>query len=111
MGGMVNRTFAREVQRMGELMRRRLQALSLEPGNGSAARRWGLALEFDCEGGEIAEATSRKAFKKGLIVEACGSVDQVAKVFAALTIDADTLNQGFQIFEKFSAETLNQPRA
>ncbi|MGY4426082.1 diaminobutyrate-2-oxoglutarate transaminase [Bradyrhizobium sp. JR6.1] len=103
-----SRTFSEGVQRMGELMRSRLAAIASEHGDSFAVRGRGMALGFDCKTAEIAEATSRKAFEKGLMVERCGPVDQVVKFLPALTIDHETLNAGLEIFEESLAETLNQ---
>ncbi|MGY4157927.1 diaminobutyrate-2-oxoglutarate transaminase [Bradyrhizobium sp. USDA 4461] len=102
--------FSQGVQRMGELMRRRLDAIASEHGNSFAVRGRGMALGFDCNNAEIAEATTRKAFEKGLIIERCGPRDQVIKFLPALTIDPETLNQGADIFEVSLAETIKQAR-
>lgn len=99
-------TFSQGVQRMGELMRRRLEAIASEHGNGFAVRGRGMALGFDCQSAQIAEAITKKAFEKGLIVERCGAVDQVVKFLPALTIDIETVNQGLDIFEASLVETL-----
>lgn len=104
------RTFSQGVQRMGGLMRRRLEAIASQHGNSFAVRGRGMALGFDCQITEIAEATARKAFEKGLMVERCGPVDQVVKLLPALTIDSETLNQGLEIFEEALAETLETSR-
>ncbi len=101
-------TFSQEVQRMGQVMRRRLEAVASEYRNSFAVRGRGMALGFDCQMPEIAEATSRKAFEKGLIVERCGPVDQVVKFLPALTIDFDTLNQGLEIFEEALCQSLKE---
>ncbi|WP_407121396.1 diaminobutyrate--2-oxoglutarate transaminase [Bradyrhizobium sp. STM 3561] len=105
-----SRTFSEGVQRLSDLVRRRLEAISFKHGNRFAVRGRGLALGFDCQMAEIAEVTSRKAFDKGLIVERCGPDDQVLKVFPALTIDSDTLSQGLEIFEESLAETLTSSK-
>lgn len=105
-----SQTFSQGVQRMGELMRQRLGAISSKYGNHFAVRGRGMALGFDCQTAEIAAATARTAFEKGLIVERCGPVDQVIKCLPALTIDSETLNQGLEIFEESLAETLDQVR-
>ncbi|MFK4380967.1 hypothetical protein [Bradyrhizobium sp. USDA 223] len=65
-----------------------------------------MALGFDCQIAEIAEIAARKAFEKGLIIERCGPVDQVIKFLPALTVDDETLNLGFEIFEESLAEAL-----
>ncbi|KRP88701.1 diaminobutyrate--2-oxoglutarate transaminase [Bradyrhizobium pachyrhizi] len=101
-----NETFSQEVQRKGELMRSRLEAIASAHGNGFFVRGRGMALGFDCQRGELAEATARKAFDKGLIVERCGADDEVVKFLPALTIDDETLNEGLEIFEESLAETL-----
>ncbi|WP_245285311.1 diaminobutyrate--2-oxoglutarate transaminase [Bradyrhizobium sp. WSM3983] len=104
-----SRTFSQGVQRTGEDMRRRLEAIASEHGNGFAVRGRGMALGFDCQVAEIAEATALKAFEKGLILERCGPDDQVAKFLPALTIDSETLNQGLEIFGESLVETLKRP--
>lgn len=101
-------TFSQEVQRIGEVMRRRLEAVASEYRNSFAVRGRGMALGFDCKMPEIAEATSRKAFEKGLIVERCGPADQVVKFLPALTIDFDTLSQGLDIFEEALRQSLKE---
>lgn len=105
-----SQTFSREVQRMGELMRRRLEAIACEHGNSFVVRGRGMALGLDCQMPEIAEVTARKAFEKGLMVERCGSVDQVVKFLPALTIDYETLNRGLEIFEESLAEAVKPTR-
>ncbi|MGY8669126.1 diaminobutyrate--2-oxoglutarate transaminase [Bradyrhizobium sp. UFLA05-109] len=101
-----SRTFSQGVQQTGENMRRRLEAIASEHGSNFAIRGRGMALGLDCQTAEIAEATTRKAFEKGLIVERCGPIDQVLKFLPALTIDPETLNQGLDIFEESFAEAL-----
>ncbi|RWM48002.1 MAG: diaminobutyrate--2-oxoglutarate transaminase [Mesorhizobium sp.] len=103
-----DQTFSQSVQHLGDLLRRRLEAISLKHGNSFAVRGRGMALGFDCQMAEVAEATTRRAFEKGLIVERCGPVDQVIKFLPALSIDSKTLSQGLDIFEESLAETLKQ---
>ncbi|WP_354086625.1 diaminobutyrate--2-oxoglutarate transaminase [Bradyrhizobium sp. S3.3.6] len=105
-----NQTFSHQVQRLGALMRRRLDAIAHQHGNKFAVRGRGMVCGFDCKTTEIAEAASRKAFANGLIIERCGPTDQVVKFLPALTIDQDTLGQGLDIFEESLTETLNSAR-
>lgn len=100
------RTLSQEVHRMGELMRSRLEAVAFEHGNNFSVRGRGMALGFDCQMADIAEATTRKAFDRGLMIERCGPDDRVLKLLPALTIDNETLNEGLNIFEESLAETL-----
>lgn len=106
-----SRTLSQEVNRTAERMRRRLQAIASGYGNNFTVRGRGMALGFDCQKAEIAEATARRAFEWGLIVERCGPVDQVVKFLPALTIDLETLSQGLDVFEEALAETLKQTGA
>ncbi|UPJ77172.1 diaminobutyrate--2-oxoglutarate transaminase [Bradyrhizobium sp. 187] len=92
-------TFVQEVKRMGLLMRNRLENIAYKHGNGFAVRGRGMALGFDCKTTEIAQATSRRAFEHGLMIERCGAIDQVLKFLPALTIDRETLTEGLDIFE------------
>ncbi len=101
-----SRTFSQRVQRMAKLMRSRLETIASEHGNGFSVRGRGMALGFDCQVAGIAEATRLKAFDKGLIIEQCGSGDEVVKFLPALTIDVEALNKGLQIFEQSLTETL-----
>lgn len=101
-----SRIFSQGVQYMGEVMRRRLEAVAAEYGNNFAVRGRGMALGFDCQIAEIAETTTHKAFERGLIIERCGPVNQVVKFLPALTIDLETLNEGLDIFDGALAEAL-----
>lgn len=100
--------FSRSVQRMGEFLRARLEAISLKHGNVFPVRGRGMALGFDCQRAEVAEATARTAFERGLMIERCGPVDQVVKFLPALTIDTETVNRGLDIFDQSLSETLEQ---
>lgn len=99
-------TLSQGIQRIGDLMRRRLETIASGYANTFAVRGRGMALGFDCQMAEIAKAVSRKAFGKGLMIERCGPIDQVVKFLPALTIDLETLNKGLEIFEESLAETL-----
>lgn len=103
--------FSEEVRRMGALLLDRLEAIASEHGNGFSVRGRGMAVGFDCRTTELAEATARRAFENGLIVERCGPDDQVVKFFPALTIDLKTLNQGLEIFEKSLIEIVTGVRS
>lgn len=106
-----SRVLSQGVERMGGLMRSRLEAIASEHGNNFVVRGRGMALGFDCQVAEIAEATTRNAFEKGLIIERCGPIAQVIKLLPALTIDLETLDQGLDMFEESLVETLRQPRS
>ena len=104
-------TFAKEVLRLGEFMRRRLETIAIKHGNRFAVRGRGMAFGFDCQMPDIAAATTRGAFERGLIVERCGPVDQVVKFLPALTIDCETLDHGLEIFEQALNQALKRTRS
>ncbi|MFK4496084.1 4-aminobutyrate aminotransferase-like enzyme [Bradyrhizobium japonicum] len=100
------RAFSQQVHRMSGRMRRRLTAIAAKYGNRCSVRGRGMMFGFDCQNAEIAEIAVRKALQKGLIIERCGSVQQVVKVFPALTIDSETLDQGLSVFEESLVEAM-----
>ncbi|WP_247402563.1 aminotransferase class III-fold pyridoxal phosphate-dependent enzyme [Bradyrhizobium sp. 176] len=97
-----------EVQRLGELARCRLNAIACYYGSSFSVWGRGLALGFDCQRSEIAEATRRNAFARGLFIERCASAGEVIQILPALTIDSETLNRGLEIFDDALAEALDQ---
>lgn len=61
----------------------------------------GLAYGFDIKGdNSIASDISQYSFEEKLIVETCGSEDQIVKFLPPLIIDEDTLIEGLNRFEK-----------
>ncbi|SDH41491.1 diaminobutyrate aminotransferase apoenzyme [Bradyrhizobium sp. Rc2d] len=102
------RAFSQTIHHLGDFTRRRLETIASEHGNRFAVRGRGMAWGFDCEMPEIAAATTRTAFEKGLILERCGRVDEVIKFLPALTIDSETLDEGLNIFEESLVKTLRQ---
>lgn len=97
---------SQSIHSMSEIIRSRLEAIATNHGSGLAVRGRGMAWGFDCRMANIANATMRKAFQKGLMIERCGSNDQVVKFLPALTTDGDTVNEGIDIFEISLIEAL-----
>ncbi|RXJ83888.1 diaminobutyrate--2-oxoglutarate transaminase [Arcobacter sp. CECT 8985] len=61
----------------------------------------GLAYGFEIkDDNSIASDISKKAFEENLIVETCGSEDQIVKFLPPLIIDEETLLEGLNRFEK-----------
>ncbi|XOB61003.1 diaminobutyrate--2-oxoglutarate transaminase [Campylobacterota bacterium DY0563] len=61
----------------------------------------GLAYGFDIKGdNSVASDISQYSFEEKLIVETCGSEDQIVKFLPPLIIDEDTLVEGLNRFEK-----------
>ncbi len=59
---------------------------------------------LNCVNGEIASNITRRAFKKGMILETSGSNDQVVKLLCPLTISWENLKKGIEIIEESVGE-------
>jgi len=68
----------------------------------------GLIYGVDCILTDIATAIRDSCFKNGLIVETCGSDDQVVKFLPPLTISDNELALGLEIFEKSVKQVMQQ---
>lgn len=91
--------FAREVERKGAYLRRRLERIAaLYPGSVKVKGR-GMMSGLDVGSGDVAAAAVRAAFEKGLVIETGGSHDEVVKVLAPLTIEDDVFACGLDILE------------
>ncbi len=62
---------------------------------GSTVRGRGMIYGLDVGDGDLARDIARRAFDNGLIIETAGARDQVLKFLAPLTIDAQSLSEGF----------------
>lgn len=102
-------TFSREVKAKGRLIQERLESIAdkysdvvpLDPrGRGMI---WGLGCR-ECPA--LANAVSAAAFARGLIIETCGTEDNVLKLLPPLTIDEKTLEEGLVIIEESFEDVL-----
>ena len=100
-------SFALDVQRKGRYVAERLQAIVDKFGEGNLTSRGrGLMQGLNCVSGELAEAITKRAFKKGLIIETSGAEDQVIKTLCPLIISDESLKRGLDILEECVAEVL-----
>lgn len=88
--------FSIDIQRKGELLRQRLEAIVADY-SGLNVRGRGMVQAIDCGDGELAGQITRNAFERGLIIETSGSDDQVVKCLPPLVIDDTQLKQGLDI--------------
>lgn len=77
---------------------------------GAYVKGRGMFRGIDVGSGELAGKICAQCFEDGLIIETSGSRDQVVKILAPLTIDADTFARGLDIVEKAVAKVL-EPEA
>lgn len=59
-----------------------------------------MMMGLDCSTGKLSEKIVRQAFEDGLVIERCGTEDQVVKFLPPLTIDGQTLQRGLDILDK-----------
>ncbi|MDZ4370657.1 MAG: aminotransferase class III-fold pyridoxal phosphate-dependent enzyme, partial [Phenylobacterium sp.] len=93
-----------DIQRRGDILGRRLEALAADLGLETRGR--GMMRGLVVSSGEIASEITRAAFARGLIIETSGPHDEVVKVLAPLTIDDADLAQGLDILESCVREVL-----
>ena len=98
--------FAQEVQRKGDYVAQRLQAITDQYGEGNfTALGRGMFQGLNCVSGELAGDITRRAFQKGLIIETSGADDQVVKFLCPLVISDANLARGIDIVEEAIRET------
>jgi diaminobutyrate-2-oxoglutarate transaminase len=68
----------------------------------------GLVCGIDCILSDLSNAIRDTCFKNGLILETCGSDDQVVKFLPPLIISENELADGLDIFEKSVKEVMQQ---
>ncbi len=95
-----------EVRRKGAIMQQRLQAIVAKyPALKIDLRGVGMVWGLDCKSIEgFAEAVSRKAFEKGLVIELAGSEDHVVKFLPSLIMEESVLREGIAIIESAIGE-------
>lgn len=93
--------FSREVKEKGAYIRRRLDRIVDNDGDGYlSVRGRGMIQGLVCETGDMASKISQEAFKRGLIIETSGSESHVVKVLCPLTITMEELTRGMDILEE-----------
>lgn len=93
-------TFAKDVQRKGEYVRKRFDDIVARYGEGNfTVRGRGMFRGINCVNGELAGKITRAAFKRGLIIETSGADDQVVKILCPLTISDENLKAGIDVME------------
>jgi len=93
--------FADETKRKGQYISARLEKIVNQYGEGNfSARGRGMFQGINCVNGEIAGEITRRAFKKGLIIETSGADDHVVKFLCALIISDENLKKGIDIVEE-----------
>jgi diaminobutyrate-2-oxoglutarate transaminase len=102
-------TLEAEVARHGDRIHDCLAAIAARhPGHCCEVRGIGMIRGLVWRDGHLANAVSRAAFRRGLIVETCGPDDEVTKVLPPLVITTDELEQGLSILSAAADEVAAQ---
>ncbi|MGE4532145.1 diaminobutyrate--2-oxoglutarate transaminase [Halomonas sp.] len=103
-------SFAKEVQRKGEIVAERFQRIATwigEQGIEASERGRGLMRGIDVGTGEIADKITHKAFENGLVIETSGQDGEVVKCLCPLTIPEEDLREGLDILERSAKDALS----
>ena len=99
--------FQAEIERKGEIIRRRLESMATQDAEGVLkVRGRGMVQALDCGSGEFASRVTARAFDRGLVIETSGSDDQVVKCLAPLIISDEQLERGLDILEEAVMDAL-----
>lgn len=102
-------SFSKDVKMKGEIVMDRLNKLvDLDETGMLSTRGRGMVQALDCKTGKIASKISEVAFERGLIMETCGSDDQVLKFLAPLTISNEELEKGLSILEESTTDVMEE---
>lgn len=99
----------KQVVKHGRLIRQRLLEIAADSGGQVRGRGMIQGLEFP--DAKLANAISRAAFDRGVIVETAGPNDEVLKILPALTTPEDALVAGLDAITECAREALTPSRA
>lgn len=95
-----DQNFEQEIENRSIIAEQRLKALAFRFQNhGVTYRGRGMIWGLDVVSGATARKVIDEAFSNGLLIESSGADDEVLKFMAALTIETEDLNKGFDILE------------
>ena len=93
-------TFAKDVQRKGAILSKRLAHIaSLGGSDLFRSKGRGMMQGIGCASGEVAGKIVRRCFEEGLIIETSGPDSEVVKILCPLVISDEDLNAGLDILE------------
>lgn len=97
--------FSDEIKRKGKYISKRLSTIVQKYGeNHFSTKGRGMFQGINCVNGKVAGDITKRAFKKGLIIETSGADDHVVKFLCPLTIHDENLTKGIDIIEESISE-------
>ncbi|MFB5635461.1 MAG: diaminobutyrate--2-oxoglutarate transaminase [Nitrosopumilus sp.] len=98
-----------EIAIKSNILKTRLEKIAQENISSDVeVRGKGMIYGIDCILEDLASAIQQRCFENGLILETCGSDDQVVKLLPALTINENDLIGGLNILEKSIKQVMSQ---
>ncbi|NND86355.1 MAG: diaminobutyrate--2-oxoglutarate transaminase [Nitrosopumilus sp.] len=101
--------FEKHIALKSNILKSRLEEISSKfPISDIQVRGKGMIYGIDCILENLASEIRQKCFENGLILETCGSDDQVVKLLPPLNISENKLHKGLNILEKSIAEIVQE---
>jgi len=101
--------FSEEIKEKGRYITQRLEDIVQKYGEGKfSAKGRGMFQGINCVSGEIAGKITKKAFKKGLLIETSGADDHIVKFLCPLVITLENLGKGIDIVEESIKEVCSE---
>jgi diaminobutyrate-2-oxoglutarate transaminase len=104
-------SFQKEVQRKGAYMLSRVAQIAKAAVPSFVYRGRGMIVGLDCGDSKKAARIAKLAFDRGMIIERCGTDDQVIKLIPPLTILDRELAAGLDILESVALDTVPEADA
>lgn len=99
----------KQIALKSNILKSRLEEISSKfPSSDIQVRGKGMICGIDCILDSLASEIRQKCFENGLILETCGSDDQVVKLLPPLNISESELTKGLDILEKSIAEVMQE---
>ncbi len=92
--------FEKEINERAKILKTALETIIKTHLSNGELRGKGLILGVDCKKPELAKQITNQSFQNGLILERCGSNDQVIKFLPPLVTSIDVIQKAMRIFEK-----------
>ncbi len=103
-----NKEFEAEIQERSQFLFGKLNELAEKhPELIAEVRGKGLIVGVEFKDADLASEIGKESFANGLIIESCGSGNNVMKFLPPLNIDIDYLEKGLEIFEQ-AVETVTE---
>ncbi|MGU9962635.1 MAG: diaminobutyrate--2-oxoglutarate transaminase [Candidatus Halichondribacter symbioticus] len=105
-----NNSFQQDIHARGKKIKSFLDGLSQTYPDATLVKGRGMMMGLKFFDSEQAKIIQKSCFSKGLIIELCGPNDEVLKLLPPLNIDAKDLEQGLNIIDAVTNDTLGRSK-